>query len=81
MVRLHSKEEIMSYIDNFIEDFPPCYDTAEGDAEQAAHHQKQFDGAWLLANQYDMRIDHARLLCDMAGISFEEFCKYNGGTK
>ena len=71
----------MSYIDNFIEDFPPCYDTAESDAEQAAHHQKTLDVLWLVGNQYDVRIDHMRNLCDVAGISFEEFCKYTGGTK
>lgn len=59
-------------------EFLACYDTSEGDAEQAAHHQKQLDGAYLLANQYDMRLDHARLLCEMIGISFEEFCKYTG---
>ena len=70
----------MSYdeIDGFIEAFPPCYDTAEGDAEQAAHHQKTLDVLWVVVNQYDVRIDHMRQLCDVAGISFEEFCKYTG---
>jgi hypothetical protein len=57
------------------------YDTAESDAEQAAHHQRNLDVMYFLANQYDMRIDHAKLLCDLSGISFEEFCKYTGGTK
>lgn len=71
----------MSYIDNFIEDFPPYYDTSESDAEQAAHHQRTLDVLWLVGNQYDVRIDHMKLLCDAAGISFEEFCKYTGDTK
>lgn len=69
------KEEIMSY-DEALCDAP--YDTAEGDAEQAAHHQKALDVLWLVGNQYDIRIDHMRQLCDVAGISFPEFCKYTG---
>ena len=68
----------MSY-DEALCDAP--YDTAEGDAEQAAHHQKTLDVLWLVGNQYDVRIDHMRQLCDVAGISFPEFCKYTGGTK
>lgn len=72
------KEEIMSYDEAFC-DAP--YDTAEGDAEQAAHHQKTLDVLWLVGNTYDIRIDHMRQLCDVAGISFPEFCKYTGGTK
>ncbi len=72
------KEEIMSY-DEALCDAP--YDTAEGDAEQAAHHQKTLDVLWLVGNTYDIRIDHMRQLCDVAGISFPEFCKYTGGTK
>lgn len=72
------KEEIMSY-DEALCDAP--YDTAEGDAEQAAHHQKTLDVLWLVGNTYDIRIDHMRQLCDVACVSFEEFCKYTGGTK
>lgn len=56
-------------------------DTAESDAEQAAHHQHALDVLYLIGNQYDVRLDHMRNLCDVAGISFEEFCKYSGGTK
>mgnify|MGYP006912538389 CR=1 FL=1 len=67
------KGEIMSYDEAFC-DAP--YDTAEGDAEQAAHHQRSLDVLYLIGNQYDVRIDHMRNLCDVAGISFEEFCKY-----
>ena len=67
----------MSY-DEALCDAP--YDTSEGDAEQAAHHQKTLDVLWLVGNQYDVRIDHMKLLCDLSGISFEEFCKYTGGT-
>lgn len=68
----------MNYIDGT---FDEPYSTAESDAEQAAHHQKTLDVLWLVGNQYDVRIDHMRNLCDVAGISFEEFCKYTGGTK
>jgi len=57
------------------------YDTSEGDAEQAAHHQRTLDVLYMLGNQYDVRIDHMRELCNVAGISFEEFQKYSGGTK
>ncbi len=57
------------------------FDTSEGDAEQAAHHQKTLDVLWLVGNTYDIRIDHMLQLCDVAGISFPEFCKYTGGTK
>lgn len=66
----------MSYYEAF--DGGP-YDTAEGDAEQSAHHQKTLDVLYLVGNQYDVRIDHMKLLCDVACISFEEFCKYTGG--
>ena len=72
------KGEIMSYDEAFC-DAP--FDTSEGDAEQAAHHQKTLDVLWLVGNTYDIRIDHMRQLCDVAGISFPEFCKYTGGTK
>lgn len=65
----------MSYDEGFI-DAP--YDTAESDAEQAAHHQHSMDVLYLVGNQYDLRIDHMKLLCDVSGISFEEFCKYSG---
>ena len=54
------------------------YNTDESCAEQAAHHQRNLDVMYFLANQYDMRIDHAKLLCDLSGISFEEFCRYTG---
>ena len=80
MVRLHSKEEIMSYDEGW-DGIDAPYDTAEGDAEQAAHHQKTLDVLWVVGNTYDIRIDHMRQLCDVAGISFPEFCKYTGGTK
>ena len=68
----------MSYdeIDGFIEAFPPCY---ESDGERAADHQKALDVLWLVGNTYDIRLDHVQLLCDVAGISFEEMCKYSGG--
>jgi len=69
----------MSYEEGM--EFLACYDTSEGDAEQAVHRQKTLDVLWLVGNQYDVRIDHMRNLCDVAGISFEEFCKYTGGTK
>lgn len=69
----------MSYDEGM--EFLACYDTSEGDAEQAAHHQKTLDVLWLVGNQYDVRIDHMKLLCDVYGISFEEFVKYTGGTK
>lgn len=65
----------MSYDEAFC-DAP--YDTAESCAEQSAAHQKALDVLWLVGNQYDVRIDHMRQLCDVAGISFEEFCKYTG---
>lgn len=65
----------MSYDEGFV-DAP--YDTSESGAEQAAHHQRNMDVLWLVGNQYDVRIDHMKLLCDAAGISFEEFCKYTG---
>lgn len=80
MVRLHSKEEIMSY-DKGWDGIDAPFDTSEGDAEQAAHHQKTLDVLWVVGNTYDIRIDHMRQLCDVAGISFPEFCKYTGGTK
>ena len=68
----------MSYDDGM--EFLACtpFDTSEGDAQQAAHHQKALDVLWLVGNQYDIRIDHMRQLCDVAGISFPEFCKYTG---
>ena len=68
----------MSYdeIDGFIEAFPPCYDTAEGDAEQAAHHQKTLDVLWVVGNTYDIRIDHMRQLCDVAGTQGERNEQY-----
>ena len=68
----------MSYDEAFC-DAP--YDTSESDAEQAAHHQKALDGAYLLAHGYDMTGPHARLLCELASISFDEFCRYTGETK
>ncbi len=70
----------MSY-DEGLDGIDAPYDTAEGDAEQAAHHQKTLDVLWVVGNTYDIRIDHMRQLCDVAGISFPEFCKYTGGTK
>jgi len=57
------------------------YNTDESCAEQAAHHQRNLDVLWLVGNQYDVRLDHMKLLCDSVGISFEEFCKYTGATK
>lgn len=68
----------MSYdeADAFIEAFPPSY---ESDGERAADHQKTLDVLYLVGNHYDMRLDHVQLLCDVAGIGFEEMCKYAGG--
>ena len=54
------------------------YDTDESCAEQAAHHQHALDVLWLIGNQYDVRVDHMRELCNVACVSFEEFCKYSG---
>jgi hypothetical protein len=68
----------MDYIDGII-DAP--YDTAEGDAEQAAHHQKTLDVLYLIGHAYDVRVDHMRELCSVAGVSFDEFCRYEGRTK
>lgn len=64
----------MSYDEAFCE-----YDTAESDGERAADHQKALDVLWLVGNTYDIRLDHMAILCDVAGISFEEMCKYTGG--
>lgn len=68
----------MSYDEAFVD---ASYDTNKSIAEQAAHHQRSLDVLYLVGNQYDLRIDHMKLLCDSVGISFEEFCKYTGGTK
>ena len=68
----------MSYDEAFCEE---AYDTAESDGERAADHQKALDVLYLVGNHYDMRLDHVQLLCDVAGISFEEMCKYTGGKK
>ena len=67
----------MSYDEGMV-DAP--YDTSESDAEQAAHHQHALDVLWLVGNQYDVRLDHMRNLCEVAGISFEELCRYKGKT-
>lgn len=64
----------MSYDEEFLE----C-STAERDGERAADNQKTLDVLWLVGNHYDIRLDHMRLLCDVSGISFEEFCRYTGG--
>lgn len=68
----------MSYDDGM--EFLACtpFDTSEGDAEQAAHHQKALDVLYLIGNAYDVRVDHMRELCDVACVSFEEFCRYEG---
>ena len=66
----------MSYDEAFCEE---AYDTAESDGERAADHQKALDVLYLVGNHYDMRLDHIQLLCDVAGIGFEEMCKYAGG--
>ena len=66
----------MSYDEVFCEE---AYDTAESDGERAADHQKTLDVLYLVGNHYDMRLDHIQLLCDVAGIGFEEMCKYAGG--
>lgn len=63
----------MSYDDEFFE----CA-TAESDGERAADHQKTLDVLWTVGNTYDISLDHMQLLCDVAGISFEELCKYSG---
>lgn len=68
----------MSYDEAFCEE---AYDTAESDGERAAYHQKTLDVLYLVGNQYDMRPDHVQLLCDVSGISFEEFCRYTGEKK
>ena len=65
----------MSY-DECVIDAP--YDTAEGDAEQAAHHQKTLDVLYLLGNQYMVSDAHMRELCNVCGISFAELQKYSG---
>jgi hypothetical protein len=54
------------------------HDTAEGDAEQAAHHQRSLDVLYTLGNQYMVSDAHMQELCNVAGISFEELCKYKG---
>ena len=66
----------MSYDEAFCEE---ACDTAESDGERAADHQKTLDVLWHVGNTYDIRLDHMQLLCDVAGISFEEMCKYTGG--
>ena len=68
----------MSYDEVFCEE---QYDTAESDGERAADHQKTLDVLWLVGNTYDMRSDHVKLLCDVSGISFDEFCRYTGEKK
>ena len=65
----------MSY-DEALCDAP--YDTGESCAEQAAARQKALDVLWVVGNTYDIRIDHMRELCDVACVSFDEFCKYSG---
>ncbi len=65
----------MSYDEAFYE--APC-DTTESDGERAAEHQKALDALWLVGNTYDIRLHHMQLLCDVAGISFDELCKYSG---
>ena len=65
----------MSY-DECMADEP--YDTAESCAEQSAAHQKTMDVLYMIGHAYDVRIDHMRELCNVACISFEEFCKYQG---
>ena len=67
----------MSYDEVFCEE---AYDTAESDGERAADHQKTLDVLWLVGNTYDVRLDHMRNLCEVAGISFEELCRYKGKT-
>lgn len=57
------------------------YDTAESDAEQSAHHQKTLDVLYLIGHAYDVRVDHMRKLCNVACVSFDEFCKYEGRAK
>ena len=57
------------------------YNTDESCAEIAAHHQHALDVLYLIGNQYNVRLDHMREICNVAGISFEEFCRYTGGTK
>ena len=54
------------------------YDTAESCAEQSAAHQKALDVLYLIGHAYDVRVDHMRELCSVAGVSFDEFCKYIG---
>ena len=54
------------------------YDSAEGDAEQAAHHQHTLDVLYLIGHAYDVRVDHMRELCNVACVSFEEFRRYTG---
>lgn len=53
-------------------------DTAESDAEMAAHHQHALDVLYAIGNQYDVRLDHMQELCNVSGISFAELCKYSG---
>ena len=65
----------MSYDEGMV-DAP--YDTSESDAEQAAHHQLQLDVLWFMGNQYNMRLDHMRELCETFGVSFAEICKHTG---
>lgn len=54
------------------------FDTSEGDAEQAAHHQRSLDVLYMLGNQYMVSDAHMRELCNVAGISFAELQKYSG---
>ena len=69
----------MSYDEGLEFGIDAPFDTAEGDAEQAAHHQRTLDVLYLTGNEYDIKPKHMRELCWAAGISFEEFCKYTGG--
>lgn len=65
----------MSY-DECVIDAP--YDTAEGDAEQAAHHQRSLDVLYTIGNQYNISFKDMYELCNVAGISFAELQTYRG---
>lgn len=54
------------------------YSAEESHAEQAATNQKAMDVLFMVGNRYDIRLDHMRLLCDVAGVSFDDLCKYAG---
>lgn len=54
------------------------YDSAEGDAEQSAHHQRSLDVLYNIGNEFCIPHKQMRELCEVACISFAELLKYQG---